>query len=140
SGIVDENDHVWLGGYPGAYRDVLGVRTEEFFPLRTGEHVALDDGVGADQWTELLHLDGAQAVTSYVDGALAGVPAVTRHDHGAGTAWYVATRLDASSLARLTAQVLERAGVQPVVETQPGVEVSRRRGDGASYLFVTKHT
>ena len=33
SGIVDEHDHVRLGGYPGAFRDLLGVRVEEFFPL-----------------------------------------------------------------------------------------------------------
>ena len=33
SGIVDEHDHVWLGGYPGALRDLLGVRVEEFAPL-----------------------------------------------------------------------------------------------------------
>jgi len=37
SGIVDDNDHVWLGGYLGPLRDVLGVRVEEFHPLREGE-------------------------------------------------------------------------------------------------------
>ena len=36
SGISDENDHVRLGGYPGAFRDLLGVRVEEFFPLVPG--------------------------------------------------------------------------------------------------------
>ena len=33
SGIVDENLHVFEGAYPGALRDVLGLRVEEFFPL-----------------------------------------------------------------------------------------------------------
>ena len=33
SGIVDEDDHVRLGGYPGAFRELLGVRAEEFAPL-----------------------------------------------------------------------------------------------------------
>ena len=33
-----EDDHVRLGGYPGAFRDLLGVRVEEFFPLVAGEH------------------------------------------------------------------------------------------------------
>ena len=37
SGVVDENDHVWLGGYPGALRDLLGIRIEEFGPLLDGE-------------------------------------------------------------------------------------------------------
>jgi beta-galactosidase len=140
SGIVDEHDHVWLGGYPGAFREVLGVRGEEFFPLLDGEHVSLDDGATADQWTELLHLDGAQAVSSYVDGALAGVPAVTRHDYGQGTAWYVATRLDSDAVARLTSRVVTEAAIEPVATTVPGVEVVRRRGDTTSYLFVLNHT
>ena len=35
SGIVDEQDHVRLGGYPGAFRALLGVRSEEFAPLRS---------------------------------------------------------------------------------------------------------
>ena len=33
-----------LGGYPGAFRDLLGVRVEEFFPLLEGEAVALSEG------------------------------------------------------------------------------------------------
>ena len=45
SGIVDEQDHVRLGGYPGAFRSLLGVRSEEFAPLRTP--VTLDDGVAS---------------------------------------------------------------------------------------------
>ena len=59
SGIVDENDHVRLGGYPGAFRDLLGVRTEEFYPLRAQERVASRSTTArrpsADVWTELLH-------------------------------------------------------------------------------------
>ncbi len=44
SGISDPDDHVRLGGYPGAFRELLGIRVEEFFPLRVAESVALSDG------------------------------------------------------------------------------------------------
>ncbi len=54
SGIVDESDHVRLGGYPGAFRELLGVRVEEFAPLLPGDAVTLDDGSRADLWTEVL--------------------------------------------------------------------------------------
>src|SRR5690606_901411 len=37
SGVVDQDDHAWLGGYPGALRDLLGIRVEEFAPLLDGE-------------------------------------------------------------------------------------------------------
>ena len=65
SGIVDEHDHIRLGGYPGAFRELLGVRAEEFFPLLAGEQVTLDDGSTADVWTEWLHPAGAEVVASY---------------------------------------------------------------------------
>ena len=64
SGIVDEHDHIRPGGYPGAFRDLLGVRVEEFAPLLAGERVALDDGGSADVWTEDLRLQGAEACRS----------------------------------------------------------------------------
>jgi beta-galactosidase len=140
SGIVDERDHIRLGGYPGAFRDVLGVRGEEFFPLRGGETVALDDGTTADVWTELLHLDGAEPVSSYADGPLPGVPAVTRNGYGDGTAWYAACRLDAEGVRNLVDRLLADSGVAPTRPPRPGVELVRRIGDDRSYLFVLNHT
>jgi beta-galactosidase len=136
SGIVDENDAIRLGGYPGAFRELLGVRTEEFHPLLPGERVALDDGSSASVWTEDLRLEGAAAIASYVDGPVPGRPAVTRR----GNATYVATRLDDAALAARLGEVCERAGVQPVVDDLPaGVEAVRRRGDAATYLFLLNH-
>jgi beta-galactosidase len=140
SGIVDENDHVRLGGYPGAFRDLLGVRVEEFFPLAPGEKVRLDDGTTADFWTEWLHLAGAQAIAAYVDGPLPGIPAVTEHAFGDGTSFYVATRLDDSGTAALVARVLDRAHVSPEAQAAPGVEIVRRHGVTHSWLFVLNHT
>ncbi len=135
SGIVDENDAIRLGGYPGAFRELLGVRTEEFHPLLPGESVALDDGSTATVWTEDLHLDGAEALVRYVDGPVPGRPAVTRR----GTATYVATRLDDGALDRLLAGVCDAAGVRPAVEGLPaGVEAVRRRGEH-DYLFLLNH-
>jgi beta-galactosidase len=136
SGIVDENDAIRLGGYPGAFRERLGVRTEEFHPLLPGESVVLDDGSHATLWTEDVHLEGAEALVRHVDGPVAGRPAVTRH----GTATYVATRLDDAALDRLLAGVCQAAEVRPPVEGLPaGVEAVRRRGDGAAYLFLINH-
>ncbi|QLQ40093.1 beta-galactosidase [Micromonospora robiginosa] len=140
SGIVDEHDHIRLGGYPGAFRDLLGVRTEEFFPLRDGETVRLDDGSHADVWTEWLHAEGADVLAAYADGPLPGVPALTRHAVGAGAAWYVGTRLDDAATDGLVARLLAEAGVRPAATAPVGVEVVRRRAADRSWLFVVNHT
>ncbi|WP_328872393.1 beta-galactosidase [Streptomyces sp. NBC_00287] len=140
SGAVDENCHVRLGGYPGAFRELLGVTTDELFPLLPGESVGLSDGGTATLWTERVRLAGASAVTSYTSGPLTGVPAVTRHDYGAGAAWYVATAPDPSTLAALLDRIREEAGVEPVRNAPPGVEVALRRGADADFLFLINHT
>ncbi len=136
SAIVDEHDHIRLGGYPGALREVLGIRVEEFYPLARNQRLTLSGGGTAGTWTELLHLDGAEAVQTVVDGPLPGTPALTRNDHGAGTAWYVATTPDAGTLEAFLARVVEEAGIRPAAEAPAGVEVVRR-GD---LLFVINHT
>jgi beta-galactosidase len=140
SGLTDERGHVRLGGYPGAFRDLLGVWTEEFFPLREDERVRLDDGGVVGVWTELLHVRDAEVVSSYADGPLPGVPAVTRRRHGAGTAWYVACGLVDDGLRRVVDAALEGAGVTAA----PGVEIVRRRGqrdgEAVSWLVAINHT
>ncbi|PVG84848.1 beta-galactosidase [Nocardioides gansuensis] len=141
SGIVDERDHVRLGGYPGAFRDLLGVVTEEFTPLREGERVHLDDGGVGRIWAEDLRLEGAEAVASYSDGPVPGAPAITRRAVGEGAAWYVATHLTESSAGTLVDRLLDEAQVSAVAPTGPGVEVVRRVGDeGRSWDFVINHT
>ncbi|HET7388989.1 MAG TPA: beta-galactosidase [Nocardioidaceae bacterium] len=139
SGIVDEQDHVRLGGYPGAFTDLLGVRVEEFHPLAAGSSARLDDGSTGRVWSEHAHTTGAEIVARYGEGDLSGVPAITRNPVGGG-AWYVGTCLDATSLDRLLARVCEEAGVRPVAPAPSGVEVVRRRGDDASYLFLINHS
>ncbi|MGW1168394.1 beta-galactosidase [Streptomyces sp. NPDC002550] len=143
SGAVDENCHVRLGGYPGAFREVLGVRSDEPFPLLPDEQVALSgavpDGATGTLWSERLRLEGAEAVATYADGPLSGIPAVTRRPHGTGTAWYLATLPDPATLAALLGRVRGEAGVEPVRTAPPGVEVVRRRGPQADYLFVIDH-
>jgi beta-galactosidase len=140
SGIVDEHEHIRLGGYPGAFRDLLGVRVEEFFPLPDGATVHLDDGSTGSTWTEMLHLQGAKAVASYGDGPVSGVPAITRNDVGEGAAWYVATALDPAGAARVVEAVCQAADLGPLLTLPPGVEVIRRSAEDRSYLFVLNHT
>ncbi len=136
SGIVNTDDHVRLGGYPGALRDVLGVRVEEFYPLLPEQRLELSNGATGSRWSELLSLAGATALATVTAGPLAGVPAVTRHSYGSGTATYVATDLDPVALRALLLEEVSLAGLAPVADAPPGVEVVRR-GDR---LFVLNHT
>ncbi|XTZ15055.1 beta-galactosidase [Micromonospora echinospora] len=141
SGVADEHARIRLGGYPGAYRDVLGVRVEEFHPLADGEEVPLTGGGTGRFWAETVRLAGAEPVDAYAAGVLAGQPAVTRHRYGDGVAWYVSTRPDEGTYQRLLDEAARVAGAPPTCpDAPPGVEAVRRRGPEASWLFLLNHT
>lgn len=141
SGIVDQNDHVRLGGYPGAFRDLLGIRVEEFHPLLAGSQLKLSDGGVSSIWSEHVHLAGAEAVQTFAEYPLEGVPSLTRHAAGSGTAWYLATFPDHDGIEALVDRLLAESGVAPAAAADAGVELVRRRADsGGSYLFAINHT
>ncbi|MEH1126010.1 beta-galactosidase [Micromonospora sp. CPCC 206061] len=112
SGVADEHGRIRLGGYPGALRDVLGVRVEEFQP-------------SPDGWAELVRLAGASQVR----------PGVTRHGYGAGVAWYISARLDDGAYQDVLTEAARGAGV--AAGGVPGVEVVRR---GGGWVFALNHT
>ncbi|WP_336054059.1 beta-galactosidase [Streptomyces sp. CA2R101] len=142
SGIVDAHDRVHPGGYPGALRELLGLRVEEFWPLDEGRRVNVGGAYTgrADLWSEVIDLEGAEALARFTDGDLAGRPAVTRHAYGRGTVWYVGTRLDAAPMRALLDDVRAAAGVAPVLPGLPeGVQATVREGTGGRYLFLLNH-
>ncbi len=140
SGIVDEHDHIRLGGYPGAFRDLLGVRCQEFSPLRVGEQVRLDDGTTGTVWSEDLDAVDCEVLARYADGPLDGGPAMTRRRvAGGGSATYVSTLLDDEGWRRLLDGLRAEAGIDRVAEASPGVELVRRSGDRGSWLFAINH-
>lgn len=140
SGIVDENDAVRLGGYPGAFRDLLGISVEEFHPLPESGSVTVDAGWSGTIWSEHVHLAGAEALARFTEYPLAGVPALTRNTAGTGSAWYLATFPDAESLDGIVGTLLEESGVVAPAIAAPGVELTRRRAaDGTGYLFAVNH-
>ena len=142
SGLVDQAAQVRLGGYPGALRDLLGVRVEEFFPVGEENPIPLTNGAVGRIWSELMTVTSAQVVASYAAGPLAGRPALTRNDVGRGSAWYLSTELDDAAHDQVIAAALAAAGLAPEVPGLPaGVAAVRRRADGGrSWLFLLNHT
>ncbi|GAA4949575.1 beta-galactosidase [Streptomonospora halophila] len=144
SGVVDENDHAWLGGYPGPLRELLGLRIEEFAPLLPDERVRLDDGLAGTLWSDDITVTDPQVevLASYADGPRAGQAAITRRSAGAGSAAYVSTRLGAQGLTGVAARLLAQAGVAGELppRLRGRVELAVRADDAAEYWFLVNRT
>lgn len=144
SGIVDEREHVRLGGYPAPFRRLLGIRIDEFGALADGQELGVvfagGDQGRCDLWADPIELEGAEAIATYAGGPLAGRPALTRNRLGRGTAYYAGTRLQPEAMARFLARILDEHDLRPPLEAPAGVEVVRRSAGPRSLVFVLNHS
>ncbi|MEP6844083.1 MAG: beta-galactosidase [Pseudolysinimonas sp.] len=139
SGIVDQDDHLYPGMYPGAFSTLLGVEIEEFFPLLEGESVALTRYGHGSVFSEYGRVTSAEVVASYATGATQGSPAITRNSYGAGVAYYVGTALPAAGMTEFLEALVAEHGVRTNPLASQTLEIVERSDGGQSWLFVINH-
>lgn len=149
TGIVDENDLVYTGGFPGPLRELLGVWSEEIDALHPGERnrVAVEaNGNGIDwrgeynarELCDLIHAETAEVIGSYLDDFYAGRPAVTVNRYGQGCAYYIASRNDdefTNDLLEALTRTLALSCVAPG-PLPPGVTAQARYKDNKEFVFL----
>jgi len=142
SGIVDENDHIRLGGYPAPFKEMFGLVVEEFapYPETQSNSIRTEDGKQFEctLWSDIIQLKSAKAIATFEQDYYADSPAITRNQYGKGTAFYVGTVPNQSGMEWLLEQVCETAGVK-AVNTADGIELLQRTNGNGIWLFVLNH-
>ena len=148
SGIVNENDLVTLGGYPGELRKVLGIWAEEIDALLpdmknsivlSGPIGDLNGEYGCGMLCDLIHLEGAKALASYGRDFYAGMPVLTENGFGAGKAYYVASDPEDRFIKDLMRTLCDAKGLKAPFEVPVGVEITRRFKEGKEFTFILNH-
>ena len=133
---------------PGLLSEALGISIHEYealdqtmryaleckAPFSTGKPYA---GVSFCDWVIPA---GAEVLAGYTEWHASRYAAVTRNRFGSGLGYYVGTIVEQESFYdELMAEVLDRAGVVPVVKPPHGVEAMIREDDGKRILFLINH-
>ena len=145
TGMKDEYNALQPERQPGPLVDFLGGRVDQFYALDANVPVSGELGDGtANIWAEQLSVQSAETKVllryGKSNGWLDDQPAVITRAVGRGTITYVGAWLDAGTMSRLTQQLLQEAGVQPIVAGVPeGVEVCRRSNAEKSVLILINH-
>ncbi len=145
SGIVDENEHIRPGGYPASFRKLLGLWVEEYVVYTAGQtNTVLADHnrrFTCSTWSDVIRLEGAQALAAYGADYYADLPAITQNAFGKGQGYYLGTELEAGGLDWLLDRICQDAGLGPVAANIPArVEVVRRRDGEHTWLFLLNHS
>ncbi len=151
SGIVDETDLVYLGGYPGPLRKLLGIWSEEIDALtpQQSNSVVFDPAFGGLSGAypchllcDRIHSEGANVLATYGSDFYAGEPAITVNTFGQGQAYYLATLLAPEALSAFLQTLCDDKGLTPPLPNiPPGIEVMPRISpSGETLLYLLNHT
>lgn len=150
SGITDDTDLCFLGGWPGdGMMEVFGIWNEEIDALHDGETNRMDvresiEGLRSSytlsELCECIHLRGAKALAVYGQDFYAGSPVLTKNHFGAGDAYYVAARAEDAFQEDFYASLVKELGIRRALDTvlPEGVTASLRVGE-TDVVFVQNY-
>ena len=148
SGITDEMGALFPGGYPGPLAEILGLRVEEFDPLKPGMQngIVVSEPLGPLQgqyrcnlWCDVVIPEGARVLATFGEDYYRGCPCLTSNQRGSGRAFYLATRPETRFLTDFFQGLLQELGVHPPLPAPPGIEITRRTGSRGELIFVLNH-
>ncbi|MFT9367637.1 beta-galactosidase [Paenibacillus polymyxa] len=152
SGIVDEHDLCFLGGFPGPLRKTLGIWSEEIDGLHDhdrnyilpveGNELDLQGEYEAVELCDLIHTEGAEVLAEYGADFYAGRPALTVNRLGQGKAYYIASRNTGLFHSHFYKSLIDDAGLSKALDVQlpHGVNTAIRTDGVHDYIFVMNFT
>jgi len=148
SGIVDENDLCFLGGFPGPLRKVTGIWSEEidalydhdvnYVVLKDDNPLGLKSEYEARELCDLIHAENAEVLATYKGDFYSGRPALTVNSFGKGKAYYIAFRNNGDFLDDFYGALIKKLNLKKAVDTElpQGVTAQMRTDGERVFIFI----
>lgn len=148
SGIANETDLCFLGGFPGPLRNLLGIWAEEtdvFYDhqkqsilMADGNALGLSGEYASRHYADVIHSEGAEVLATYGHDFYAGQPALTVNHVGRGSAYYVASRNEDRFLSDFYGVLQKKLNLQRALEAAlpEGVTAQLRTDGEREFIFL----
>ncbi|MEF9983772.1 MAG: beta-galactosidase [Oscillospiraceae bacterium] len=151
SGIVNENDLCFLGGFPGPIREVTGVWSEEIdalydndvnYAVMNSNNLKLSGEYEARIFCDLIHEETAEVLATYKTDFYKGMAALTCNKFGNGKAYYIAFRNNEEFLKDFYKSLAEDLKLKKSVDIPlpQGVNAQMRYDDVNKFVFIMNFT
>ncbi|WP_261830624.1 beta-galactosidase [Inconstantimicrobium mannanitabidum] len=152
SGIVNENDLCFLGGFPGPLREVAGIWSEEidslydtqsnYIEFNKDNKLSLEGKFEVKDYCDVIHAETAEVLATYKTDYYKDMPAVTVNKFGDGKAYYIAARTGEDFNNEFLLKVIKELDIKSVIEGKLplGVTAQMRRNDEHKYTFIMNFT
>lgn len=152
SGMVDENDLCFLGGFPGPLREVTGIWSEEidslydnevnYIEFKNDKIKELKSQYEVKDYCDLIHVETAEVLGVYKEDFYADMPALTVNNYGDGRAYYISARTGADFNNDFYSKLFKDLNIKSVIEGElpQGVTAQMRSNKNNKYTFIMNFT
>ncbi|WP_407271335.1 beta-galactosidase [Radiobacillus sp. PE A8.2] len=145
SGIVNEYDLTYLGGWHKDLQEMFGmqpVETDTFYPNDRNYVTYQNKQYELKDYATVLELNKATTEGTYGEDFYADTPAVTSHQFGKGKTYYIGGRLEAQFHTDFYGELIKELLLTPEVSVKhkKGVSVQTRQDNDSKYAFVMNFT
>ncbi|MFO6496639.1 MULTISPECIES: beta-galactosidase [Bacillus] len=145
SGLVNEHDLTYLGGWHPDLKEIFGIEPMETDTLYPGDKNAVayrNQSYELRDYATVLKINAAVAEGFYQYDFYANSPAVTSHRYQEGKTHYIGARLNDQFHRDFYQSLMEELSLKPAfpVNHGKGVSVQVRQNDEHDYIFVMNFT
>ncbi len=145
TGVVDEHDLTYLGGWPQDLQDIFGMKPLETDTLYPSNRNAVRYGnkvYDLKEYATILKVEQAKIEGEYLEDFYAATPAVTSHSFENGKAYYIGGRLNQDFHADFYGHLIDDLNLNPILSVQhgEGVSVQARQSETEDIIFVMNFT
>jgi beta-galactosidase len=144
-GMKDEHNALLPTRQPGPLAEMAGVEVEEYYALQDEVPIVGNWFSGVSQlWAERLKVlnNVVAPIARYgpSNGWLDDQVGITVNSYHGGFVYYVGMVLDETAQQAFMDRILKTAGIRPVIDAPPGIEVRKRvNPEGKDILIVINH-
>ena len=145
SGLVNETDLTYLGGWPKTLQEIYGIDVKEIDTLYPKDKNIIKFGNESFEvvdYCTIIEAKEAEVLAKYEEDFYKNTPAITKNKLELGTAYFIGARTNQDLLETFYDNIVKDLGTNEVGDfvCQDGISIQVRESKDAKYYFVMNFT
>ena len=145
SGLVNETDLTYLGGWPKTLQEIYGIDVKEIDTLYPKDKNSIKFGNESFEvvdYCTIIEAKEAEVLAKYEEDFYKNTPAITKNNLEKGKAYFIGARTNQEFLSKFYDKIVKDLDINEVEDfiSECGISIQIRENKDAKYYFVMNFT
>lgn len=145
SGLVNETDLTYLGGWPKTLQEIYGIDVKEIDTLYPKDRNSIkfgNESFEAIDYCTIIEAKEAEVLAKYEEDFYKNTPAITKNNLEKGKAYFIGARTNQEFLSKFYDKIVKDLDINEVDDfiSEGGISIQIRENKDAKYYFVMNFT